>query len=181
MATTHTRVMTFAEFSELPDEVCRRHELRHGELVPVAPPKHKHYRVQRRLRQLLEKALGSQGVVEMEMAFRALPEFEYRVADIAFISQARWDAIPDDGNLAGSPELVVDVLSPSNTTAPIHDKRALCLKTGCIEFWIVDIEKCEIEVSTADGRSGVYRSGQHVRLLSGAGQSVMADAIFSQL
>jgi Uma2 family endonuclease len=30
--------MTFVEFEQLPDEVCRRHELRHGELVEVPEP-----------------------------------------------------------------------------------------------------------------------------------------------
>ena len=41
MGATTTRLMTFAEFEKLPDEVCRRHELRHGELVEVPPAKFK--------------------------------------------------------------------------------------------------------------------------------------------
>jgi hypothetical protein len=32
MNATTTKLLTFAEFEQLPDEVCRRHELRHGEL-----------------------------------------------------------------------------------------------------------------------------------------------------
>src|SRR5258708_6116305 len=56
MATPHTRLMTFTEFEQLPDEVCRRHELRRAELVQVAPPIHEHSLVQSRLRRLLETA-----------------------------------------------------------------------------------------------------------------------------
>jgi Uma2 family endonuclease len=42
MGITTTKLLTFADFEKLPDEVCRRHELRHGELVEVADPKLKH-------------------------------------------------------------------------------------------------------------------------------------------
>lgn len=78
MASTHTR--TFAEFAQLPEPQTCRYELRHGELVTVAAPKHEHYLVQRRLRRLLESAAGDTGEVDAEMAFRALPEHEYRTA-----------------------------------------------------------------------------------------------------
>src|SRR5258708_6389008 len=113
--------MTFADFEQLPDEVCRRHELRRGELVQVAPPIHEHYLVQRRLRRALETAAGDAGVVDTEMAFRALPEYEYRVADVAFLTRDRWDQIPRNGTLAGAPELVIEVLSPSNTRTALRE------------------------------------------------------------
>lgn len=38
MAATPTRLLTFAEFEQLPDPKAGRYELRHGELVTVAPP-----------------------------------------------------------------------------------------------------------------------------------------------
>lgn len=72
--------MTFAEFAQLPEPQTCRYELRHGELVTVALPEHKHYLIQRRLRRRLESAAGDAGEVDTGMAFRALPEHEYRVA-----------------------------------------------------------------------------------------------------
>ena len=43
-----TQLMTFEEFSKLPDEVCRRSELRHGELIEVPPPLKDHVWIQQR-------------------------------------------------------------------------------------------------------------------------------------
>lgn len=179
MATTNTRLMTFAEFERLPEEVCRRYELRHGELVEVAPPKHKHHRVQRQIRRLLEDAAADAGVVDTELAFRALPEYEYRVADVVFLSQQRWSTIPDDGNLAGAPDLVIAVLSPSNTFAEMRDGAAVCLENRSREFWIVDIDRREVEVSTPDGRTVMYKSGQQIPLFFAEGSTVAVDAIFA--
>ena len=179
MATTHTRLMTFAEFEQLPDEVCRRHELRHGELVEVAPPLHKHYLVQSRLRRLLESAAGEAGEVGTEMPFRALPEYEYRVADVAFLLRERWAKIPPNGNLAGAPDLVMEVLSPSNTRAALREKGKLCLAHGSREFWIVDIDRRQVEVSTPDGRTVTYKSGEPIPLFFAPGSTISADAIFS--
>lgn len=179
MATTHTRLMSFAEFAQLPDPQTCRYELRHGELVTVAPPKHKHYLVQRRLRRLLESAAGDAGEVDREMAFRALPEHEYRVADVAFVTNARWVQIPPEGNLHGVPELVIEVLSLSNTVAEIIDKKTVCLENGGREFWVVDIEHRQVEVSTPDGRTMTYKSGRHIPLFFAANTQLAVDAILA--
>jgi len=179
VATTTTKLMTFAEFERIPNppEGGFPYELRHGELVKVAPPKFQHSRVQWQLRRLLESAAGSAGVVTIEIGFRALPEYEYRIADVAFISQARWKGAKD--YLEGAPEIVVGVLSPSNTMTEMLDREKLCLENGCQEFWVVDIERRQVKISTPDGRTITYRAGQEIPLplLNGGGISV--DAIFS--
>jgi hypothetical protein len=69
--------MTFAEFEKLPDEVCRRHELRHGELVSVPPPVHRHVWLQYRIRRLLEARAPEGDIVENQMPFRLMPDHEY--------------------------------------------------------------------------------------------------------
>jgi Uma2 family endonuclease len=171
--------MTFAEFERLPDLPAGHYELRHGELVTVSPPKHQHYSIQHRLRRLLEKAAGGAGEVEIEMAFRALPEHEYRIADVAFLSKDRWDRIPSDGTLAGAPDLVIEVLSPSNIVAEMFDKRTLCLENGAREFWAVDIDRRRVEVSTPDGLTKTYKSGQQIPLFFAPGEPLAADGIFS--
>jgi Uma2 family endonuclease len=170
--------MTFAEFDRLPDSNAGRLELHHGELFTLAPPLHEHYLVQRRLRRMLESAVGDAGEVDIEMAFRAVPEYEYRVADVAFVSKDRWAQIPPKGILAGPPELVIEVLSPSNTVAEIFDKRTLCLENGLREFWVVDINHRQVEVSTPDGLTVTYKSGQQIPLFFAAGAQLAVDAIF---
>lgn len=171
--------MTFAEFEQLPNPTFGRYELRHGEPVIVAPPKLKHSTVQRRLRRLLEAAAGETGIVDTEFGFKPLPEREYRIADVVFILQARWQGIDLNGYFEGAPELVVEILSPSNTRKEMLDKRKLCLENGSREFWVVDIDQRQVEVSTPDGRPVTYKSGQQIPLFFATGALLDVDAVFA--
>src|SRR6266853_5849074 len=110
--------MTFAEFEKLPDDPRGvGYELRHGEVTELAFPTHDHYAIQQQLRDLLADAAGDVGRAYTEFAFRSLPEYEYRKADVVFISDERWKAIPRKGYMQGAPELVIEILSASNTAA----------------------------------------------------------------
>ena len=178
MATTTTKLMTFAEFEQLPNTPEGfPYELRHGELVKLVFPKMKHSRVQWQLRRLLERAAGNAGIVEKEVGFRPLPEHEYRIADVAFVSQGRWDRAED--YLFGAPEIVIEVLSPSNTAAEMLDKEKLCLENGCLEFWIVDPNLRIVKVSTPDSHTITYRSGQEILLPLLTGGRLAVDSIFT--
>jgi Uma2 family endonuclease len=178
MASTPTRLMTFAEFEQLPDLKFGHYELHHGELVEVAPPKHKHHRVQDQLVYLLIEPARTAGRVTIELGYRPVPEHEYWVADFAFISHSRYDQTPREGIFSGAPELVVEVLSPSNTAGEIRDKRKLCLENGSVEFWVADPKLREIEVWTPDGRSITYRVGDQIPLFFAPGSTLAVDAVF---
>ena len=176
MATSTTRLMTFAEFQEIPDPSGGHYELHHGELIRVGNPKFPHVRAQWQLRRLLEQAAGSAGVVKEEMPYRPLPEHESWRADVVYISKARWESI--DEYLLGAPELVIEVLSPSNTVEELIEQRNLCLENGSREFWVVNAKRRHVEVSTPDGRTVTYKSGQEIPLFFGG--SLAVDAIFPQ-
>ncbi len=179
MASPPTRLVSFEEFEKLPETPRGfRYELRHGEPVQMPPPNRTHYLVQRRLRLYLEKAAGRAGEVDIEMPFRPLPEFEYWQADVAFVSRTRWDKTPDERHLAGAPDLVVEVLSPSNTAAEILDRRNVCLENGSREFWLVDIEHRQVEVSTADGCTLSYKAGQSIPLFFAPEATLAVGSIF---
>jgi len=173
---TTSGLMTFAEFEKLPDIPGYRFELRHGELVKVGYPVHEHYLIQRRLRRVMERPAGDHGIVDIELAFRALPEHEYRVADVAFVSRERWEKIPRNGCLAGAPEIVIEVLSPSNTATEILDKEKLWLENGAREFWVVDPDHRQIKISTPDGRTVTCRSGDEIPLSFGG--TLAVDSVF---
>jgi Uma2 family endonuclease len=177
-ATTH--LMTVEEFQGLPEDGgATYHELHHGELITLTRPKHKHARIQKRLERLLESAAGEQGTVIMELAFRPVPEYELRVADVAYVSQARWDAIDPEGNLQGAPEILIEILSPSNTAAEILDKEQICLANGAKEFWVVDPDRRRVKITTSEGRTMTYGAGQHVPVsLFGPAAQVSVDDVF---
>ena len=56
-------------------------------------------------------------------------------------------ADPED-NIRGAPELVIEVLSPSNTAAEIYEKEQICLANGAQEFWVVDPDRRQVKMTT---------------------------------
>jgi Uma2 family endonuclease len=175
VATTINRLVTFTELEQMPDPLDGRYELRHGELVKVSHPELPHYRIQHRLRKLLESASPAAGVAEIEFAFRGLPEYEYRIADVAFVSSDRWERATGR-YFEGAPEIVIEVLPPSNSALEMPDKEQLCLENGAREFWVVDPNHKQVKVSTADGRTMIYKAGQQITLLFGG--AIAVDEIF---
>jgi Uma2 family endonuclease len=120
--------MTVEEFRRLPeDHGPVYHELRHGELVSVTRPKLKHSLIQRNLRELLPRSAEPGSYVDTEVAFRPLPEHELWVADVACVAAARFQQADPADNIHCAPELVIEVLSPSNTAAEIYGKEQICL------------------------------------------------------
>jgi len=178
MATT-TSQMTVEQFRALPEDSGPfYHELRNGEIIAVTRPKFEHSLIQRRLRRLLEEIAPADSLVDTELAFRALPEYELRVADVAYLSAERFGQTNPKDNIRGAPDIVIEVLSPSNTVAEMHDKERLCLEHGAMQFWIVDPDLRLVKVSTPDGHAVTYQIGQQIPLdLFGARLAV--DAIFA--
>ena len=58
------------------------------------------------------------------------------------------------------------------------DKKKLCLENGSQEFWVVDIDHRQVEISTPDGRTITYNSGQQIPLFFAPGAHLNVDAIF---
>ncbi len=177
MATT-TGLMTVEQFWQLPENEAFQYELHHGELVKVSRPKWKHILLQERLRELLKLAFGSLGLVLIELLFRPLLEHEVWAADVAFVSRARAAAVDEDDVLHGAPDIVIEVLSRSNTVAEIAERCAICLENGSREFWTVDSNRREIKVSTPDGLTRTYKSGDSIPLTLAGDQTLAVDAVF---
>jgi len=71
---------------------------------------------------------------------------------------------------------VIEVLSPSNTAAEMLDKEQICMENGAKEFWVVDIDRRQVKVSTPDGRTVAYKSGQEIPFEFGSKLAI--DEIF---
>jgi Uma2 family endonuclease len=157
-------LMTVAQYRQLPDREDVIQELHWGQVITLTRAKMGHAKIQSRLVRLLRPKVEHLGVVESEVAFRALPEYDLRGADVAFVSRQRWDATPDDDNLRGSPEIVIEILSPSNTKAEMREKAALYLSTGAREFWIVDPKRKTVTVARGEAEVSVFRTGDKLPL-----------------
>jgi len=154
-----------------------RLELHNGEVVKVTRPKYKHALIQMRITELFNSLLKGQGRALPEFAFRPYPQHELRVADVGWIPRGREEQIDREDNLQGAPDIVVEVLSPSNTIPEMLKKKALCFNTGCVEFWLVDPVEQLVEIIPVNGAGHLYRKGELIPI---GQKTCLVDDIFSE-
>lgn len=180
MAANPAHLMTVEEFRQLPEPVGEyNYELHHGELVQVPRPKLKHHILQSRLRDLLRPFAPVGSFVEIELAFRAFPEHDLRVADVGFVSAERWSHADLEDNIRDAPDIVIEVLSPSNSAREMYEKEQLCLAHGCQEFWVVDPDKRYVRVARVNEPTSTYHPGQRIPLPLLGGASSAVDDLFA--
>jgi Uma2 family endonuclease len=131
----------------LPDPPSGHLELHHGQVILVPPRKHRHAEIQQALLELLQPLTRGKGFLTLEFPFRA-PGHESWQADVGFVREDRRAGITD--YLMGAPDLVIEVLSPSNTVDEINDKMDICMANGCLSFWVVDPKRGLVSVTEGD-------------------------------
>lgn len=131
----------------------KKAEIREGELVVMTPARHRHNRI----------------ALEFALLFREFcrtrPELSYGGDNEGFVVRREplWLLSPDaclfrrrpEGTGAWfefSPEIVVEVVSPSNTRAELELKRERYFDAGTEQFWIADPDALSIEMRFPDGR-----------------------------
>jgi Uma2 family endonuclease len=173
---TAATLVTVEDFLRLPEPTSGHYELHHGEVVLVTAPKKGHQKLQERIRDVFS-AVSPGKIVRVEMAFQPALEYEVWEADVGVISKERDEATPDDEYLQGAPDLVVEVLSPSNTVEEINDKMEICLNHGCSSFWVVDGKHKTVDVTESD-TTRRYKQSTTIKsdILGG---SVRVEQIFS--
>ena len=168
MSSANTRIpFTYEDYKSLPEAMDRRYELMDGELCLVPAPTTTHQRVS----QNIEFALvGHMRATRCGRVLHApvdvvLGEGKRRDVvqpDIVFISTAR-AAIVTESEIAGAPDLVVEVLSPGTVARDRGYKKTLYERSGVREYWIVDPAEKSVETF----RLGVSGFGAPVRYRSG--------------
>jgi len=124
---------------------------------------------------MLEALPGAERyVVDTEFPYRPFAENEVWGADVACVSGARYDAT--DKWLEGSPELVIEVKSPSHTRAEMHDKAMTTLAgAGAVEFWIVDAETRTVLVHRKSSGMRVYGAEEAAPLAMFGSRIVLSE------
>jgi Uma2 family endonuclease len=84
---------------------------------------------------------------------------------------------PND-NVRGAPDLVIEVLSPSNTAVEMYDREQICLANGSREFWVVNPDRAQVKVSTPDGRTVTYKAEDEIPVPFGSHGTIKAADIF---
>lgn len=119
-----------------------------GQIIVTPPADFWHYRVAARLGRLLMASLGGESVQEGAIAIERAGTL---VADVVWCSPAFLAAHGGERVLQAAPEICVEVLSESNSSREIDEKRAAYLAAGAHEVWIVDPRGETIAVFGADG------------------------------
>ena len=173
-------LVTWAEFLRLPERPAagKRYELHDGEVVATPPARPLHIKLQKRLDRLLEALAGERGVVTIEFPYRPVVNLQYWFADVAYLPQADWDALPPDEYPVYAPVLIVEVLSPSNTPAKVNRQRIVAMSAGTQEFWVVDAEKRTVQVTSLTG-ANVYTTGDVIPVAVFGGDSLPVDQVFA--
>lgn len=131
-----------------------RYELWRGELIRMSPSKIRHGFDSGRLAVKLGAYLDARPLGQLlvaEPGFRVGPEASVISPDLAFIHKDRLRLFPPDEFGPVSPDLAVEVISPSNTGIEMGDKVAAYLSGGARLVWVLDPTPLQVRVHRADG------------------------------
>ena len=106
---------------------------RHGHIIMTPPPAPFHGQKQYRVASLLERLLPH-GIVLTECPLSTSDGV--KATDVAWVGSERASEVKTEVCLPRAPEICVEVLSPSNTSAEIREKIALYFEAGAREVWI---------------------------------------------
>jgi Uma2 family endonuclease len=139
---------TWADYLSTPEDTSRRYEVVDGELFVTAAPRFRHQEIAANLVRILgglagDHALGKvvPGPITVHLHDELVVE-----PDLIFIRSDRLTIVDPEGGVEGPPDLVVEILSPSNQSYDRNLKRKHYLENGIPELWILDADDRTIEV-----------------------------------
>ena len=53
-----------------------------------------------------------------------------------------------------------------------------CLENGCLKFWIIDLGRRQIKISTPEGRALMYKVGATIPVFFAPEKTIAVDEIF---
>ena len=170
--TTETTRMSYEEYLEGP-EIEGRFDIIDGVLIMAPSPTRKHQEILGQLyflmRQFLEEnRVGNAFIAPLDVVVEREP-LKTRQPDLLFVSNERSEILHDI--VEGAPDLVVEVLSPSNFRADIQDKLDDYAGLGVRECWLVSPEGGTVEVLTA------VEGGWERTSLNGVGDNVTSEVL----
>ena len=131
--------LTYDDFVLFPDDGMR-HELIDGEHYVTASPNTKHQRVSGNLYWLLRAHLEQHPIGKIYYApFDVLfSRFDVVEPDLLYMSNTRAAEILTAQHVKGSPDLIVEIGSPSTRQRDETIKRQLYERSAVAEYWVVD-------------------------------------------
>jgi Uma2 family endonuclease len=117
-----------------------------GELIMSPAPSTLHQRTVRNLYDLLRDKVSGElffSPVDVYLDKRNVVQ-----PDLVFVSEKQAEIVTERG-IEGTPQLIIEVISPSNSFIDRNTKRNKYLKAGVVEYWIVDPANKTLEIYAA--------------------------------
>jgi Uma2 family endonuclease len=142
---TEKKRWTYQEYVELDDD--KRYEIIEGELLMSPAPNFQHQIISRDLGTILwgyvqQKDLGEVVFAPLDVI---LDEENVVEPDIVFIAKENLAIVHAKG-IIGSPDVLIEILSPSSLYRDKYQKKELYERFKVKEYWIVDPANSTIEV-----------------------------------
>ncbi len=137
-----SKVWTIEDYLQLDVELC---QLIDGNLVMTSAPNTEHQRIIGKLHILLHQFLGDREEVLLSPIDVFLDKKNIYQPDIVFVTGENSHLISERG-LEGPPDLVIEVISPSNSFVDRYTKKKAYFKFGVKEYWIVDPANKSLEI-----------------------------------
>jgi Uma2 family endonuclease len=142
---------TYQDYLHLPDD-GKRYQIIEGEVYMVPAPTPAHQTIQGNIYYLLRSfvAVRDLGRVFLAPCDVVLSNEDVVQPDLLFISRERSQIITER-NIAGAPDLIVEILSPHTRKLDRILKRRLYARYGVQEYWLVDPATRTVEILTRKG------------------------------
>ncbi len=152
--TLQTRRLTFEEYLMTP-EIKARYDIVDGKMITAPAPTLEHQRVLRQLFSLVDAFVTQQQIGEvlfapLDIVIQRNP-LRTRQPDLLFVSNDRSSIL--EPVIEGPPDMVAEILSPSNSRVDLEEKLADYARLGVSECWLVSPEARSVEVlALTEGR-----------------------------
>ena len=163
--------LSFEEFRQLPID-GKRYELVRGEVHVTPAPATRHQAIVQNLSGnlwpfVIKNHLGEVWTAPLDVRLSGETALQ---PDLIFVSNARAGIIQENW-IAGAPDLVVEVLSPSTAAYDRVTKLPVYAEAGVSELWLIDSQAKTVEVLRLQGRK-YFVEAKH------AGDQVLASNLF---
>ena len=138
MEATLTKRLTYSDYVQMTPPDSGKFQLIEGELVVRTSPSTKHQRIILVIIKYLETYIKKNSIGEIFLSPLdvVLGEHNTYQPDLLFILESNKKII-EDTKINGTPDMVVEVLSPSNAYYDLVIKKKIYESSGVKEYWIV--------------------------------------------
>lgn len=183
-----SKLITYKDYLLLP-ELNRRYEIIDGELQMTPSPTKRHQKLVLRIATLLESFVSERNLGEvlpapMDVLIEKDPKLRTRQPDILYLSKKAGDISSDEDSnfIVTAPNLVVEILSSSDSRRKIREKLNDYHRIAISECWLVSPEAETVEVldlpSDEIRTVALYSIGGHVNSKVLPGFSLSVNQIF---